>query len=249
VRTFDLGGDKIPPFVSSSSVLSKRTNLRGLRFTLEKPEMLMTQLRGIIRAAQGNPVRILFPMLTSSGELEQGVEYVRLAAEKEGATRMPEIGAMIEVPSALFELDTILSRVDFASVGSNDLTQFMLAVAREETDAEGYYSLLYPGVLKVLGEIVAAADRTGCELSICGEAAGNPALAALLVGIGYRNLSMSPVRAAMVRHLIRSSHISELNALAESVLEQKNIHDIRTLLEEVSKPLFENSPYKAMFAD
>ncbi len=113
----------------------------------------------------------------------------------------------------------------------------MLAVDRSATDAEGYYSILYPGVLRALSTVVNASRRADCAVSVCGEAAGNPLIAALLVGMGLRELSMSPARAAAVRHAIRSSALSDLEAMAAQVLDHRHVEETRALLDSTMRPL------------
>ncbi|MDA0321831.1 MAG: phosphoenolpyruvate--protein phosphotransferase [Verrucomicrobia bacterium] len=232
IRVLDLGEDKIPEFLRARPKLCHRFNVRGLRFALAFPNFLRTQLRGLLRASSDGNVRILFPMVVGVDDFQAAVAHVAWAAEKEKLTAMPPVGAMIETPSALFELDGIIEFADFLSVGTNDLTQYLLAASREDTDYEGHYSMLYPGVLKALQHIVDRAARAECDVSVCGEAAGIPAVACLLVGMGFRILSMSPHRSAAVRHALRLMSANELKQIATDALQMRRVADIRRHIKE-----------------
>lgn len=226
IRTMDLGGDKVPAFVTS------HTQLRGLRFSLAHPHLLEAQIRGILRASRSCEIQIMFPMVIDAYDLEQGIELVRRAAEKENRTSLPRIGAMIETPSAVFDIENILGVADFISVGTNDLTQYTLASDRGETDEEGFYSVLYPGVLKALQIIAEKGNEYGHSVCVCGEVAGDPTLACLLVGLGFDDLSMSPIRATAVRHAVRGIPYRDMCDIAGEALACRNFHETRKMLRD-----------------
>jgi phosphotransferase system enzyme I (PtsI) len=230
IRTLDLGGDKIPPYLVPQREANPNLGLRGLRFALAQPEMFQTQLRAILTACKGHDVRLLLPMVLGENDLRQGIEQVAAAAVKVGASQHPPIGAMIETPSALFSLNEILSLADFISIGTNDLTQFMLAADRNAAELADEYSELHPSVLRAIRTVIDTSHRAHREVCVCGEAAGDPATACLLVGLGVRHLSMSPIRSAQVRLTLRNTRYDELKSLADQVLRAESAEAVKQLL-------------------
>jgi phosphoenolpyruvate-protein phosphotransferase (PTS system enzyme I) len=218
IRTLDLGGDKIPLFLAPHAERNPSLGLRGLRFSLREERMFETQLRAIVHAASAGPVRVLFPMVLGDADLKEATARLREAGK--GGTRHPEIqvGSMIETPAAVFLIDQILDEVDFVSLGTNDLTQFVLAADRDAIDLLDGYSVLHPSVLRAIAHVVDAARDRGRPVSVCGEAAGDPATAALFLGLGVRELSMSPRRALRVRQAIARLECSAAEALASEAL-------------------------------
>ena len=218
IRTFDLGGDKKPLFLLPHFEANPNIGLRGLRFALMEGTLFRTQLRAILQAARGRHVSVLFPMVLGQCDFAEAIDNLKRAAQEAGVDALPRIGVLIETPSALFELDDILKQADFVSIGTNDLVQFMLAADRNATNLVSDESVLQPGVLRAISMVIRAADEHGCPVSVCGEAAGNPEIAALLVGLGIRQLSMSPLRSARVRYAIRQCRASELQTIADTAL-------------------------------
>jgi phosphotransferase system enzyme I (PtsI) len=204
IRTFDLGGDKLPPFLLSenSSSLSS-LHLRGLRFSLAEERLMETQLHAILQVAQTSDVRILFPMVIGSDDFSRAIAAVDRAVKDLGVLRRPPLGAMIETPAALFALDEIMELADFVAIGTNDLTQYLLASDRALAQGTDDCSAMHPAVLRAIKQIVDAAESHRCPVCVCGEEAGNPDFACLLVGLGIRELSMTPSRSAAVRQAIR----------------------------------------------
>jgi phosphotransferase system enzyme I (PtsI) len=201
VRTFDLGGDKLPPFLLLEGPEQNTSlHLRGLRFSLAERSLLDIQLRAIVQVAQTSDVRILFPMVIGSDDFAQAIAAVEHVADQLGVLRRPPIGAMIETPAALYALDEILELADFVSLGTNDLTQYMLAVDRDLAEGTDDCTAMHPAVLRAIKQVVEAADKRECPVSVCGEEAADPDFACLLAGLGIRELSMTPARAATVRH-------------------------------------------------
>ena len=232
MRTLDLGGDKLPAFLTPHQDSNPNLGLRGLRFSLAERKLFETQIRAVLTAMQGHDsVRLLLPMVLGADDLADAVQIIKELSAEIKLERPPEIGAMIETPSSLFVLDEIFQIADFVCIGTNDLTQFMLAADRNAHDLAQDYSVLYPSILRAISQVVEAGRKAGREVSVCGEAASYPRTACLLVGLGVRQLSMSPLRAARVRYLLRETHIEELQALAKRALHGKSPADVRRLLD------------------
>ncbi len=218
VRTLDLGGDKVPMFLISHHEANPKLGSRGLRFSLAHPELFTPQLRALLTASANGDLRILFPLVLGESDLAGACQHVERLADEMNLDKAPRLGAMIETPAALFSLKEVLQQVDFVSIGTNDLTQLMLAADRDAAELTDDYSVRHPSVLRAIRHVVEACDEAGRECCVCGESAGDVGTACLLVGLGIRQLSMSPVRAARVRCSIRSVRHSELVALAEDAL-------------------------------
>ncbi len=234
IRTLDLGGDKLPAFLAPHHESNPLLALRGLQFSLAERTLLETQLRAIITASQGHDnVRLLLPMVLGAGDLADAIGLVRELSSEAGLSNAPQVGAMIETPAALFALDEIMQLADFACIGTNDLTQYMLAADRNSTELSDVYSVLHPSVLRAIAQAIEAGRSAGREVCVCGEAASYPRTACLLVGLGARQLSMSPVRAARVRYLLRETNIDELEAVAERALQCNSAAAVRLLLQEL----------------
>ena len=233
IRTADLGGDKMPSFMGPRLEKNPNLGVRGLRFSLLERDMLRTQLLAILEAADEADVRVLFPMILGESDLREAVEELRAVAAEAGKRKVPRVGAMIETPSSLFELDGIFDLVEFASIGTNDLVQFMLAADRGEIGLVDADSVLHPAVVRAIARVTEVGKGKGRSVSVCGEAAGNPRVACLLVGLGVRELSMSPVRAARVRHIIRNSTLVELQETAREALESRDEGEVVALLRNV----------------
>jgi phosphoenolpyruvate-protein kinase (PTS system EI component) len=235
LRTLDLGGDKLPAFLETRHEANPNLGARGLRFSLAEHKLFETQVRAVLAAAQNHHnVRLLLPMVLGPDDLADAVETVRKAARDLGSLSAPEIGAMLETPAALFALEEIFEIADFVSIGTNDLTQFMLAADRNACELANDYSVLHPGVLRAIASIVQAGRVSGRAVSVCGEAASYPRTACLLAGLGVHTLSMSPLRAARVRYLLRKTSIADLEARAEQALGSTSAAAVRLLLEDLS---------------
>ena len=231
IRTFDLGGDKLPPFlVSQSSGPHPSHQFRGLRFSLAERLLFETQLSAIVQVAQTADVRILFPMVIGSSGFSQAVAAVDGVIDKLGVLRRPLLGAMIETPAALFALEEIMELADFVSIGTNDLTQYMLAADRDAADLANECTPWHPAVLRAIKLVVEAAAAKDCPVCVCGEAAGEADFACLLVGLGVRELSMTPARAAPVRYALRQIDCSTVRALASKALRCVASEEVRQLV-------------------
>ena len=196
MRTLDIGGDKDLPYFPIEEE-NPFLGWRGIRISLDHPEIFLVQIRALLRASEGlHNLRIMLPMISGMPELDRALElidraYRELVEEEQYNIEMPSIGAMIEVPAAVYQVAEIGQRVDFVSVGTNDLTQYLLAVDRNNPRVADLYHGLHPSVLRALKHIYEQATSVNCQLSVCGEMAGDPLGAAMLFGLGYRNFSMS----------------------------------------------------------
>ncbi len=234
LRTLDLGGDKLPAFLAPHRETNPNLGLRGLRFSLAEHTLFATQSRAIVAASQGHAqTRLLLPMVLGPRDLADAVDVIQAASTDLGYVQGPQIGAMVETPAALFALDEIFQIADFVCLGTNDLTQFLLAVDRNAFELAEDYSVLHPAVLRAIANVVEAGRRADREVSVCGEAASYPRTACLLVGLGIRVLSMSPLRAARVRYMLRQTRIDHLEKLAEQALRSTSADAVRSLLEDL----------------
>lgn len=215
VRTLDLGGDKVPTFLPPYLQRNPTLGVRGLRFSLAEHRLFDTQLRALACAAQDGPLRVLFPMVMDGEDVAAAVDRLRFYEKAAGAPRIPE-GAMVETPAAVFSIDEVAQQVDFLTLGTNDLAQFILAADRDAVDVVGGSSFEHPSVLRAVAHVVAAARNNGRPLSVCGEAAGDPRSARILIGLGLRELSMSPVRAPSVRQALSHTSVDEAATLARA---------------------------------
>jgi phosphoenolpyruvate-protein kinase (PTS system EI component) len=242
-RTLDIGGDKPLRYFRTPEERNPVLGWRGLRISLGWPDIFFTQVRAILRAAAGARARILFPMVTTVEEVQRAVETVRQVQADLAATSEPhaddvEVGVMIEIPALVEVLDKVLALVDFVSVGSNDLVQYLLAVDRDNPRVAGMYDPSHPGVLRVLGRIAAAADAAGKTASICGEIAGDHYFTPLLLGLGFRELSMAPVFLPRVRLMVRTFTLDECRVLVEAALASSSAAEVRRLAREECRRRF-----------
>lgn len=232
LRTLDIGADKQLPYMPISEE-NPCLGWRGIRITLDQPEIFLIQVRAMLRAnaATGN-LSILLPMVTSLDEVDEARRLIdRASREVEEmigyAIPRPRLGVMLEVPSMVFMLPNLASRVDFISVGTNDLTQYILAVDRNNTRVASMYDSLHPAVLRALAMIAHDAERFGIDLRLCGEMAGDPMCVTILIGLGYRHLSMNGRSVARVKYLLRRIDIAEARELSRRSLEAQMATEVR----------------------
>ena len=239
IRTLDTGGDKKLPFFTITET-NPFLGRRGIRFTLDHTEIFLTQLRALLRANAGlGNLQILFPMISRINEIDTTLglldrAYSDLTAEGLAAAE-PHIGAMIEVPSAAYIIAALSRRVDFFSIGTNDLTQYLLAVDRSNPLVQGLHDSLHPAVVHVVGDIVQRAHRQNKPVGVCGEMAGDPASALLLLGLGVDSLSMTPSSLPRVKWTIRSFTMQQARGLADKALKIDNEADTHRLLNRALK--------------
>ena len=234
VRTLDIGGDKSLPYFP---VVEENPFLgwRGIRISLDHPEIFLTQVRAILRAnADLNNLQLLLPMISDVKEVDGALGLIRRAYEElreEGEhLAYPKIGVMIEVPSAVYQVSAMAKRVDFFSIGSNDLTQYLLAVDRNNARVATLYDALHPAVLRAIRQVADEADQAGRPVSVCGEMAGDPAAALLLLGMGIKSLSMSAASLLRVKWAIRSFTTEAMRELLEEVWELEDAGAVRALM-------------------
>ncbi|WP_290647839.1 phosphoenolpyruvate--protein phosphotransferase [Aquisalimonas sp.] len=234
LRTLDVGGDKPLPYFPVHEE-NPFLGWRGIRLVLDHPEIFLTQLRAMLRANVdcGN-LRILLPMISRVQEVDETrvlIDRAREELEEEGVeVTMPQLGVMVEVPSAVYQADSLARRVDFLSIGSNDLTQYLLAVDRNNARVAGLYDELHPAVLQAVRKVVEAGERNACPVSVCGAMAGDPASAILLLGLGVQALSMSVSSLLKVKWVIRNFTRQQAASLLEEALTLENPADVRRRL-------------------
>ncbi|MDM3870914.1 phosphoenolpyruvate--protein phosphotransferase [Porticoccus sp. W117] len=220
MRTLDVGGDKALPYFPIEEA-NPFLGWRGIRVTLDHPEIFLGQIRAMMKASEGlDNLRIMLPMISNIPELEAAMELIyrafdELTKEEGFDLVMPKIGAMVEVPAAVYQIREIARRVHFLSVGTNDLTQYLLAVDRNNSRVADLYHAFHPALLNALQIIVDGAQRENCPVSVCGEFAGDPLGAVLLVGMGYDVLSMSSSNLLRVKAILRQVSLKEAKKLAE----------------------------------
>lgn len=223
MRTLDIGGDKDLPYFPIEED-NPALGWRGIRITLDHPEIFMVQVRAMLKAAVGlDNLQILLPMVTTVPEVEDAVALIRRAVEElhdEGETgvTLPRIGVMIEVPATIIQIADLSRHVDFVSIGSNDLTQYLLAVDRNNSRVADLYSAYHPSVLRAVRYVVNEVHAAGKTVSICGEMAGDPGTAVLLMAMGFDTLSMSASNLLKVRKTLCHTPLADAQALLERVL-------------------------------
>jgi len=219
-RTLDVGGDKTLPYFPDMHEENPALGWRAIRIGLDRPAMLRKQLRAMLRAAKGRELRVMFPMIAEVDEFRRARHIVELERARLAPDEAPaevKVGVMMEVPSLLFQLDGLLPLVDFVSVGSNDLLQYLFASDRGNPMMGNRYDLLSPPLLKVLRMLATRCDAAGVPLSLCGEMASRPLEAMALIGCGFRTLSMSPPAVGEVKSMLRSLHVGDLADFMEGL--------------------------------
>jgi phosphotransferase system enzyme I (PtsP) len=223
-RTIDIGGDKVLPYFRGA-VQEENPALgwRAIRLTLDRPGLLRTQVRALLRAAGGRELRVMLPMVTELGEIAQAREIIdrevrHLSRHAHLLPTTLKVGAMIEVPSLLWQLDELMQAVDFVSVGSNDLFQFVMAADRGNTQLADRFDTLSVPFLRVLKQIADAGHRNHTPVTLCGELAGRPVSAMALIGLGFRSISMSPASIGPVKAMLTELPVGELTTFFEENL-------------------------------
>lgn len=234
VRTLDLGDDKAEGLSEMPPELARTKTHRAIRFCLSEPRLFRTQLRALIRASARGSLRILLPFVSRLDEIRQTRQLLGQAVDELRARGIdvpaPPLGAMIELPSAVLMADEIAREVDFLSVGTNDLIQYLLAVPRDSDATAGYYDPLHPAVLRALAMVAGAARRACRPLGICGELASDRRATPLLVGMGYTELSMAPRALPVIRRTVRSLSASLARGLAGEALLAPDANAVEELI-------------------
>jgi phosphotransferase system enzyme I (PtsI) len=248
IRTLDLGGDKVLPSQDGQRESNPFLGWRAIRICLQERDLFRAQLRAILRSSVGGNVKLMYPMISGLDELVQANEVVEQCKAELRSEGRPfdagiEIGAMIEIPAAAMEAAALASRVKFFSIGTNDLIQYTLAVDRMNPKIAHLYDPTHPAVLHLIQRTIQAAHARGIWAGVCGEMAGDPVLAALLLGLGADELSAAPARVPAVKFLIRRLKMVEAQALAAFALQSESSADIlaraRELATSVAPGLFE----------
>ena len=230
-RALDVGGDKTLPYLRHPIEENPALGWRAIRLLLDRSALLRLQLRAMLTAAEGRELSLMLPMVTVAAELDQARAIAARELEwlRKRGGRGPSsirIGAMVEVPAALFDLEGLMKRADFVSVGSNDLMQFLFAADRGNPRLAGRFDALSPPALRALRSIVAAGNRVGIPVTLCGEMAARPIECMALIGLGFRSLSMSPASIGPAKAMIRSLDASRITSRLEALLDRGNA-DIR----------------------
>lgn len=235
LRTLDIGGDKPLPYFP---VVEQNPFLgwRGSRVLLDHPEIFLTQVRAMLRAGIGyHNLQIMLPMITGVAEVDELLMLIQRAHDElveEGfSVSMPRIGAMIEVPSAVYQVEELSRRVDFLAVGTNDLTQYLLAVDRSNANVARLYDDFHPAVLRALEQVIRGAQVYRKPVSLCGELAGNPLATILLLGLGFDSLSMNAGSLLRVKWVVRSISVSRAKQLLKAALRMEDAQQIRRFME------------------
>jgi phosphotransferase system enzyme I (PtsP) len=236
IRTLDIGGDKPLPYFP---VIEANPFLgwRGIRISLDHPDIFLTQVRAMLRADIGiGGLRILLPMISSVEEVDAAMAIIHRAhaelLDEQYSVRLPPVGVMIEVPAAVYQIETLVRRIDFLSIGTNDLTQYLLAVDRNNSNVAELYDDLHPAVLRALLQVVRGAAPRALEVSVCGEMAGNPLAVPLLLGMGVNYLSMGASALLPVKAVIRKFSYRDAQRLLERALLCESAASVRALLTE-----------------
>lgn len=234
MRTLDVGGDKGLPYFPIDEE-NPALGWRGIRLTLDNPGVFLTQLRAMLRANEGlGNLRLLLPMISSVREVDESCDLLARARDElaqEGyASPRPNVGVMIEVPAALYQLDALARRADFFSIGTNDLTQYMLAVDRNNARVAARYDSLHPAVLRALDAAARRASGLGIPISVCGDMAGDPGSAVLLLGMGLVTLSMASPSLPRVKQVLRAFRYGEARDLLKEALAMESAEEVHQLL-------------------
>ncbi len=240
IRTLDIGGDKIAASLLDKfgDSVSSALGLRGIRLSLAHTDVFETQIRAILRAGAAGPVRILLPMVSTTGEIRKAREIIKRMAKNLKRRKIaigkefPPIGVMIEVPGAALSSDALAQAADFFAIGSNDLTMYTLAIDRSDEQVASLYNPLHPAVLRLIQFSAEAALRARIPVSICGEMAGDPRYTALLLGLGFRELSMTASSIPRVKQRIRDLDLLAAEARARVIMDQVDAGRITMLLED-----------------
>jgi phosphotransferase system enzyme I (PtsP) len=222
-RTLDIGGDKVLPYMRQDPEDNPALGWRGIRMGLDRTALLRTQLRSMLRAAEGTELRVMIPMVSEPGEivaaraiLDREIDILRKRGG--GVPTRVQFGIMIEVPSLLFDLDSVLPLVDFASVGSNDLMQYFFASDRGNPKVSGRFDVLAPSFLRALKGVTEAGKRLGVPVALCGEIGGRPLEAMALIGAGFRTLSMAPASIGPVKSMVLGLHAARTESAVSELI-------------------------------
>lgn len=242
VRTLDLGADKYPRYFNIPKEENPYLGWRSIRISLQMPDIFKVQLRAILRASAHGPVRIMFPMISSLEEIRQ-VKWLlaeardELAAAGHAFDANVQVGMMVEVPSAVYLAGKLIAEVDFFSIGTNDLIQYILAVDRNNRKVGSLYEPLHPAVLQAIASVVAAGRAAGKPVSLCGEMAADPTHSLVLVGLGLSELSMGSFFIPAIKRLLRAVRFADIEKLAAQTLTLASVNEVKSCVFETMRSL------------
>jgi len=235
IRLLDLGADKGLPYLTLSREQNPELGVRGVRALLRMPELLERHVSSVLQASAAGPVRILLPFVSTLTDLERVLDVIEAACHRDRIARESfQIGLMVEVPAVALGVKPFLDRVDFLSIGTNDLVQYIFAASREDSHLEEYRLVHHPVILQLIGSVALAAHAENKSVSVCGEVASDPALAPLLVGLGVRSLSVHPTALGVVRGSIRRYSEETLARVAREALRATSAAEVLALLKETN---------------
>ena len=239
IRTLDLGADKALDGGGGYAMPNPALGLRAIRYCLAEPQLFLVQLRAILRASAHGRVRILLPMLAHAHEIDQSLALLGQAKQQLDDRGVPynatvQVGGMIEIPAAALALPMFMTRLDFLSLGTNDLIQYTLAIDRTDDAVAHLYDPLHPAVLHLISHTIQTANRGGVPVAVCGEMAGDTTLTRLLLGMGLRNFSMHPAQLLAIKERVVRASIGEAHALVQRVLRSTDPAKTRELLAKLN---------------
>jgi phosphotransferase system enzyme I (PtsI) len=237
IRTLDVGADK-PLDTTEHTALNPALGLRAIRYCLAEPQMFLTQLRAILRASSYGKVRILIPMLAHAFEIDQTLNLIaqakaQLREENRKYDENIEVGAMIEIPAAALALPMFVRRMDFLSIGTNDLIQYTLAIDRVDYEVAHLYNPLHPAVLQLIASTIATGQKAGLDVAVCGEMAGDVKLTRLLLGMGLREFSMHPAQLLSVKQEILNADLNAITSRTRRILRAMEPSEIASAVEQL----------------
>ncbi|MEO8738096.1 MAG: phosphoenolpyruvate--protein phosphotransferase [Casimicrobiaceae bacterium] len=241
IRTFDLGADKHKEGLEGLSRVAPNPalGLRAVRFCLAEPRLFVTQLRAILRASHYGNIRILIPMLVSASEIEQTLALIARAKESLREEGLPfdagiEVGGMIEIPAAVLAIGAFTSRLDFLSIGTNDLIQYTLAVDRADEAVSHLYDPLHPAVLKLIAMAISTSVKASVPIAVCGEMAGDVRMTRLLLGMGLRNFSMHPAHLLSVKQRVLNTDVAQITPMVNRMRRNDDAGKLAALLDKLN---------------
>lgn len=230
IRTIDVGGDKLSALLNLDRESNPNLGCRGIRLSFAKEEVFRVQIRAVLRANITGSIKLMFPMISGIGEFRKVKDIiVQCGAELDDRGepwRMPDLGVMIEVPSAALTADVLAKEVAFMSIGTNDLVQYTLAVDRDNDMVEAYYQTAHPAVLRLIEHTAQQAAAHNIPVAVCGEMAGDPRYLPLLLGLGVTELSVSPSRILTLKQQIRAISYNHWKLVAKEVLSLATARDV-----------------------
>ncbi|MDC7240911.1 MAG: phosphoenolpyruvate--protein phosphotransferase [Spirochaetales bacterium] len=237
LRALDIGGDKILSYVPDSEEENPFLGLRAIRFLLENKKIFVGQLKAMLRAGEGRKFRIMFPLISSLDDFRQAKRMVDKSIEflkRDGMDcgPVPELGVMIELPSAVMMVEDLAKEADFMSVGSNDLVQYLLGVDRTNEKVSGLYDPRHPAVLRTIARIAEASRKENCTLSICGNMAFNKEMVYFLLGTGITNLSMPPVQIPAIQRFINAVDVEKARSDSKKLLAMNSLEEIHAFIDK-----------------